>query len=533
MNLISSLLSGIAAAANGWAEVYIRGTSTRATVYYDFEASTSDSSGDNIDLDAYGSVEVYVNQLVDVVAKSADGTVVRSWTDGYASGNVEVISPAFTGNDYVSGAAAVNEPTTLQAVLNLWATNAGAPDWKVDIGGVDKTLLDAFGATTGLVYNVKAPEYGAVGDGVANDQAAIQAAIADAVAAGGGIVFFPVGTYLTTSVIDLNNGVSYVGVGSDKSIITVNSASANVLRLAAASALDAPFVLRGLTLQSSQANAASQLYLNADCKCIVSGCVFGGSALATGSGIEYNADVELKISGCVFNCNSPTLPVVVGSASSNTSRVQIFSCTVIGPEEFNGRYFDLRNTAHAYVDGCLFDDTVNGTFGTHYAITATNETLITGNSFRGGVTFTGAIEYDAPGVSIASGNSFESCEARYVTADPLPSGSHIELAGTWSDSGAGSSFTIPDGYDAYVLVSTGTVPTVTLPQVLVHGQELTVFIRNSSAGNWVTGPTYPGMGGIANVTLASSVNMATTVVQQFTAAELETPGTVLFRAVGP
>ncbi len=533
MQLVSTLNAGIAAAANGWAEIYIRGTSTRATVYYDFEASTSDSSGDNIDLDAYGAVEVYVNQLVDVVAKSPDGTVVRSWTDGYASPNIEVISPSFTGNDYVSGAAAVNEPTTLQAVLDRWVTNAGAPDWKVDVGGTDKTLLEAFGATTGLVYNVQAPEYGAVGDGVANDQAAIQAAIADAAAAGGGIVFFPAGTYLTTSVIDLNNTISYIGVGADKSIVTVNSASGNVFRLTAASSLDSPFLIQGLTLQSSQANASSQLYLNAACRCVVSRCVFGGSSLSTGSGIEYNANVRLSVIGCLFNCNSPTLPVLIGSASATSSRVQVSSCTVVGPEEFNGRYFDLRNTAHAYVDGCTFDDTVNGTFGTHYAITATNESLITGNSFRGGVTFTGAIEYDSPGISIASGNSFESCEARYVTANPLPSGSHLELGGTWSTSGSGSSFTIPDGYDAYVLVSSGTVPTVTLPQVLFHGQKLTVFLRNSSVGNWATGPVYPGMGGIANVTLASSVSMSTTVVQQFVAAELETPGTVLFRAVGP
>lgn len=51
-------------------------------------------------------------------------------------------------------------------------------------------------------YNVKA--YGAVGDGVADDTAAIQAAVNDAAAAGSGTgatVFFPPGTYLVTSTI--------------------------------------------------------------------------------------------------------------------------------------------------------------------------------------------------------------------------------------------------------------------------------------------------------------------------------------------
>lgn len=41
-------------------------------------------------------------------------------------------------------------------------------------------------------------DYGAVGDGVANDTAAVQAAVAAAVAAGGGRVFFPEGDYLIT-----------------------------------------------------------------------------------------------------------------------------------------------------------------------------------------------------------------------------------------------------------------------------------------------------------------------------------------------
>lgn len=54
-------------------------------------------------------------------------------------------------------------------------------------------------AKSGLVYNVKDATYGAVGDGVTDDTAAIQAAI-DA-AATGGVVHFPVGTYRITSTL--------------------------------------------------------------------------------------------------------------------------------------------------------------------------------------------------------------------------------------------------------------------------------------------------------------------------------------------
>ena len=180
MNLLSSLNSGFLAAANGHAEVYIRGTNTRATIYGDFEASTPNSSGADISLDASGSALVYVNQLVDVKVYDEDDVLIKDFCDGYASPNIEVISPSFTGTDYVSALSAVSEPTTLQAVLNLWVTNAGAPDWKVDIGGADTTLINAMGALNGLLFNVKSPAYGAVGDGVTNDQAAIQAALAAA-----------------------------------------------------------------------------------------------------------------------------------------------------------------------------------------------------------------------------------------------------------------------------------------------------------------------------------------------------------------
>ena len=70
-----------------------------------------------------------------------------------------------------------------------------------------------------IVLNVKA--FGVVGDGNADDTAAIQAAIDACTAAGGGIVFFPTGNYYVTGtlVID-NNNVSLLGAGINAVSIT-------------------------------------------------------------------------------------------------------------------------------------------------------------------------------------------------------------------------------------------------------------------------------------------------------------------------
>jgi hypothetical protein len=71
----------------------------------------------------------------------------------------------------------------------------------------------SYSMITGAQFNVL--DYGAVGDGVANDTAAIEAAITAASAAVGGsigaVVYFPTGTYLIGSTITLPNRVGLQG----------------------------------------------------------------------------------------------------------------------------------------------------------------------------------------------------------------------------------------------------------------------------------------------------------------------------------
>lgn len=85
------------------------------------------------------------------------------------------------------------------------------------------------GTTAPLAYVDTQANFGAVGDGIVDDTNAIIAAIQYVEARGGGIVFFPKGTYLVSAEIaTTSDNVMLCGVGPEASIIKTTSATANV-----------------------------------------------------------------------------------------------------------------------------------------------------------------------------------------------------------------------------------------------------------------------------------------------------------------
>ena len=81
----------------------------------------------------------------------------------------------------------------LATIVLLFVTSAwaAAPVFNSPHHGV--TAIDD-AVMGGPVVDVRHPDYGAVGDGVTDDSAAIQAAI-DAIPSTGGVVVFPAGNY--------------------------------------------------------------------------------------------------------------------------------------------------------------------------------------------------------------------------------------------------------------------------------------------------------------------------------------------------
>lgn len=79
------------------------------------------------------------------------------------------------------------------------------------------------GGHNATLRNVRDQPYSAAGDGLQDDQPAIQAALDDCHSAGGGFVLLPAGTFLLAAPIVLRDGVNLIGAG----------VSATTLRLAA------------------------------------------------------------------------------------------------------------------------------------------------------------------------------------------------------------------------------------------------------------------------------------------------------------
>lgn len=92
------------------------------------------------------------------------------------------------------------------------------------------------GGSSDLYINVKDPAYGATGDGVTDDSAAIQAALT-AGTTSGGTVFFPSGTYLVNTPLTVDTGTSWAHYGPRCSLKGAGSANTRILCTAASKLL--------------------------------------------------------------------------------------------------------------------------------------------------------------------------------------------------------------------------------------------------------------------------------------------------------
>jgi hypothetical protein len=211
--------------------------------------------------------------------------------------------------------------------------------------------LDATGSTVRglddkLAELVSVKDFGAVGDGVADDTAKFQAAI-DFVTVGGGIVFVPKGTYQISN-ITLKSGVTLQGMGAFASVIRATSASATVVTMEASS------FLRELKFASSVVRTAG-FYANVQGNgTVIDNCEFDGYFIGVNVGtVGGTMAVNCLIKYCEFR--NPVIATGAGAVQfMNFSNAQMRDCVITGPgrfvpqPDFGVRF---RNGDTAYISG--------------------------------------------------------------------------------------------------------------------------------------------------------------------------------------
>jgi len=391
---IGPLAAGIRGAEGGTVEIYQRGTFTRALLYTDFEAQNPTCYSPVV-LDAYGRAAIYVNEVVDVVVADYSGTVLLGWTEGGAAPTIEVISDHFSGTDYETGIIGFGEPTDLKTVLE-------------SLDDADDALAAAH---TGLIFNVKDPAYGALGNGTHDDAPHIALAVAAAEAAGGGIVGFPAGTYrLTTgSGIVLDGTVSLLGVGSGCVTIIADAAIGTDVISVTLGADDVGCFIRGLDIESMATLAYYAIRIVGSTTaghCVVEQCSLNTLGHLTGGVYASGSDTVLvTVNDCLLV--GGTNRCVDGYRGATSPTMVIAKCRVrhLGTT----LSIDDMNLGQGVVQGCVFDNsglvTATGWANVKVGAAAAGPVAVAGNVFGapGGATGMYAI-HGLESVVVESGN---------------------------------------------------------------------------------------------------------------------------------
>src|SRR3990167_4899355 len=232
---------------------------------------------------------------------------------------------------------------------------------------------------SGPWFNVMDSDYGAVGDGVTDDTAAIQAAATAANAAGGGSVFFPAGVYLLSSPIDASSFVAVRFEGQGYGPVTAGGSDTlgSVLQ-ASSAALTAFFNVSGSTqvyitrfriLATNAANTTVGIHDDT---------TNSNYLTIRENHFRYFGGTCMRIRGNVFEVSSNSTRI----CNNGTGHILHLN---LGASDGKVMYNDLGSTDEVNGDAIFMDGTTNGSqhcliahnmlFNCRYGINLTNASI--------------------------------------------------------------------------------------------------------------------------------------------------------------
>lgn len=257
-----------------------------------------------------------------------------------------------------SASAAQASAIAAQAAQDAAAAAATAPtDASVDAG------IIRYGAAKGANLPLNVKDYGAKGDGVADDTAAIQAAL-DAVPVGGRAVYLPAGRYKVTSALRVvQDGTTIYGDGAGYKVGGTSPAYGS--RIEAAVGITTAVLLVQRTANDRPLAAVSIRDLAID----------GGLAGTNVDGILFRVDEGHIDRVNVWNCSGNGVHLLgYTSPSWETYDTFVTGC-IIGSNSANGALLDSKTSDTHWSSNVLLNN------GDNFTVTGGASVQVTGCHF--------------------------------------------------------------------------------------------------------------------------------------------------------